>query len=164
VEERGGTPMSLLHVELDRNVNENAFRNPNVWNAAETPKTPSWVAPETLNARLVEFIAKPGKVELLEEFVRGQIMEFLSRQRGFAGAIILNSHQEQRLILVVSLWATKRMSEENCWERSRVVRQVVGCLIDVCSRVHTYEAGFAKASGEEHESASVWTLGQEVQE
>ena len=154
--------MSTLHVELDRDGNQNAFRNPEVWSALETPKLPREVVAETLNARLVEFIAKPGKVELLEEFVRGQIMEFLKRQRGFAGAIILNSHQEQRLILVVSLWTTKRMSEENCWERSRVVRQAAGCLIDVCSRVHTYEAGFASAPDAQPSSGALRTLWPEV--
>ncbi len=154
--------MSTLHVELERDVNENAFHNPDVWNALETPKMPREVVSETLNARLVEFIAKPGKVELLEEFVRSQVMEFLSHQRGFAGAIILNSHQEHRLILVVSLWATKRMSEENCWERSRIVRQAAGCLIDVCSRVHTYEAGFTNAPEAEQPSDSPRVLWPEV--
>lgn len=156
--------MSLQHVTLDRDVNENSFLSAGIWNSLETPKTQREIVSETLNARLVEFIAKPGKVELLEGFVRGQVMEFLSRQRGFAGAIILNSHQEQRLILVVSLWTTKRMSEENCWERSRVVRQAADCLIDVCSRVHTYQAGFAKAPAAEQESASGWTFNPEVQE
>jgi hypothetical protein len=151
--------MSLQNIELNREMNENAFHGPDIWNAALAPKTPSETLRETLNARLVEFVAKPGKVELLEECVRGQIMEFLGRQKGFAGAMILNSHQEQRLILVVSFWATKRMSEENCWERTRVVRQATACLIDVCSRVHTYQAGFAKAPGAEqqqHTPRVVW--------
>jgi hypothetical protein len=156
--------MSLQHVELDRDGNQNAFRNPDAWNTLGSPKTSREVVAETLNARLVEFIAKPGKVELLEEFVRGQIMEFLSRQRGFAGAIILNSHQEQRLVLVVSLWTTKRVSEENCWERSRVVRQAAGCLIDVCSRVHTYEAGFAGAPDAQSTSDTPRVLWPEVHE
>ena len=154
--------MSVLHVELDRDGNQNAFHNADVWNALETPQTPRQIVAETLNARLVEFIAKPGKVELLEEFLRGQIMEFLNRQRGFAGAIILNSHQEHRLILVVSLWTTKRMSEENCWERSRVVRQAAGSSIDVCSRVHTYEAGFASVAAAEQPSETPRAMWPEV--
>ena len=156
--------MSLQHIELDLEMNENAFRGPAAWNTGETLKTPREAVQGTLNARLVEFIAKPGKAELLEECVRGQIMEFLNRQKGFVGAIILNSHHEQRLILVVSFWTTKRMSEDNCWERSRIVRQATGSLIDVCSRVHAYGAAFAKSSGTKHEDTDVWTSLPEVQE
>jgi hypothetical protein len=149
--------MSLQHIELDPKMTENVFRNPSVWNDEETLKTSRDAVQGTLNARLVEFIAKPGKVELLEECVRGDIMEFLNRQKGFVGAIILNSHQEQRLVLVVSFWTTKRMSEENCWERSRVVRQATGSLIDVCTRVHAYGAAFAKSSGTKQEDTDVRT-------
>ena len=156
--------MSLQPIELDLGTNQNVFRGPSVWNAGETLKTSRETAQGTLNARLVEFIAKPGMVGLLEECVRGQIMEHLSQRKGFVGAIILNSHQEQRLILVVSFWTTKRMSEENCWERSRVVRQTTGSLIDVCSRVHAYGAAFAKSSGTKNEDTDVWTSLPEVQE
>jgi hypothetical protein len=117
-----------------------------------------------LNARVVEFIAKPGKGQQLEGCVRGEIMEFLGRQNGFSGAIILNSHQERRLILVVSLWITQRMAAETCWEKSRVVRQIAGSLIDACSRVHTYGAAFAKLSGVKYEGTGVWASLPEVQE
>jgi heme-degrading monooxygenase HmoA len=156
--------MSLQQVEMELDVSENAVRGHALWNASQTEKTHRQAGIHTLNARLVEFIAKPGNAELLEECVRTQIMNFLNRQKGFAGAIILNSHQERRLILVVSFWTTQRIAEENCWERSRVVRQAAGALIDVCSRVHTYGAAFATSSGEKHEISTVWASLQEVQE
>jgi hypothetical protein len=156
--------MSLQNVEVEAEVNNNVVRGHALWAAGETTKTHRQTATTTLNARVVEIIAKPGKVALLEEYVRGEVMEFLNRQKGFAGAIILNSHQEQRLIQVVSFWTTKRTSEENCWERSRVVRQTAGFLIDVCTRVHTYQAGFAGAFSPEHEIGGGWNLHGEVRE
>nr|HEV7953530.1 hypothetical protein [Candidatus Acidoferrales bacterium] len=156
--------MSLQHVELELDVNESAIRGQALLNARETAKANRQTATQTLNARVVEFIAKPGKGQLLEDCVRGEIAEFLSQQSGFSGAIILNSHQERRLILVVSFWTTQRMAAENCWEKSRVVRQTAGSFIDACSRVHTYGAAFAKLSGVKFESSDAWEMMPGVQE
>lgn len=137
--------MSLKHIDVELEMNGNAIRSQVLWNAGKTSKTHHHPATRTLNVRVVEFIAKPQKVQYLEDCVRGEIMEFLNQQNGFSGAMILNSHQERRLILVVSFWATQRMAAENSWESSRIVRQTVGSLIDVCSRVHTYEAELANS-------------------
>jgi hypothetical protein len=158
-----GSSMNLQNVDVEVDVNDNVLQGHALWNAGETAKNHPPTATRPLNARVVEFIAKPGKVELLEECLRGHIMEFLNRQRGFAGAIILNSHQEQRVILVVSFWTTKRMSEENCWERSRVVRQAAGYLIDVCSKVHTYQAALANSFELKQENATSQVMRPEVQ-
>ena len=155
--------MSLQHVELELDVNESAIRGQALLNDGEISKANRQTTTPTLNARVVEFIAKPAKGQLLEDCVRGEIMEFLSRQNGFSGAIILNSHQERRLILVVSFWTTQRMAE-NCWEKSRVVRQAAGSLIDACSRVHTYGAAFAKLSGVKFQSSDAWEMMPEVRE
>jgi len=163
LQQGAGSSMSLQNVDVEPDVNDNVVRGHALWSAGETTKTHRPTATRPLNARVVEFIAKPGKVELLEECVRGHVMEFLNRQKGFAGAIILNSHQEQRLILVVSFWTTKRMSEENCWERSRVVRSAAGYLIDVCSKVHTYEAALANSFEMKHENATAQVMWPEVQ-
>ena len=156
--------MSLQPVELELDVNESAIRGHALMNAREIAKAHRQPATQTLNARVVEFIAKPGKGQLLDDCVRGEIVEFLSRQSGFSGAIVLNSHQERRLILVVSFWTTERLAAQNCWEKSRVVRQTAGHLIDACSRVHTYGAAFAKLSGMKFESSDVWEMMPEVQE
>jgi heme-degrading monooxygenase HmoA len=156
--------MSLHPVELELDVNESAIRGQALMNAREIARANRQPATQTLNARVVEFIAKPGKGQLLEDCVRGEIVEFLSRQNGFSGAIVLNSHQERRLILVVSFWTTERLAAQNCWEKSRVVRQIAGSFIDACSRVHTYGAAFAKLSGLKFESADVWEMLPEVRE
>jgi heme-degrading monooxygenase HmoA len=156
--------MSLQHVELELDVNNSAIRGQALLSGGAIPKANRQTATQTLNARLVEFIAKPGKGQLLEDCVRGEITDFLSRQNGFSGAIILNSHQERRLILVVSFWTTQRIAAENCWERSRVVRQTAGSFIDACSRVHTYVAAFAKLSGVKFESSDAWEMMPEVRE
>lgn len=156
--------MSLQHVELELDVNESAIRGQALLNAVDSPKTNRQSATQTLNARVVEFIAKPGKGQYLEDCVRGEIVEFLSRQNGFSGAIILNSHQERRLILVVSFWTTQQMAADTCWEKSRVVRRTAGSFIDACSRVHTYGAAFEKLSGVKFKSGDAWEVMPEVQE
>ena len=99
--------MSLQQVEVELIGNENAIGDPAIWTAGKTSKSHRQAGPATLNARVVEFIAKPGKVRHLEDCIRGQIMGFLNRQIGFSGTIILNSHKEPRLILVVSFWTTQ---------------------------------------------------------
>jgi hypothetical protein len=93
-----------------------------------------------LNARAVEFVAKPDKARDLQGCIRGPVLEFLERQPGFCGAIVLTSHKEPRLILVLSLWKTEKQAVENHWECANVMPEAVGSLIDVCVRVHTYEA------------------------
>jgi len=156
--------MNLQHVELELDVNRTTVLDLASWNEEESSKTQPQAATPTLNARVVEFIAKPGKVQQLEDCVRGQIMEFLGRQRGFSGAIILKSHQERRAVMVVSFWTTERFATENHWERSRVVRQTAGFLIDVCSRVRTYEAALTNSADKEDENPNLCALWPEVHE
>ena len=91
------------------------------------------------NARAVEFVAKPGKVQELRDCFCGEILEFLKTQRGFAGVAMLTSHKEPRRILIMSMWKTARDATDNCWERTRVVRRLMAPLVDVCSGAQTYE-------------------------
>jgi hypothetical protein len=93
----------------------------------------------SVNARSVEFIAQPGKIHELRSCVRGALMGHLKKQRGFAGAIVLSSVKEPRLILVMSFWKTEK-DAGNQWESSATVLKMISPLIDVCTRVHTYEA------------------------
>ncbi|MGH9746470.1 MAG: hypothetical protein ACRD59_10240 [Candidatus Acidiferrales bacterium] len=94
----------------------------------------------TLNARSVEFIAQPGKTRELRTCVRGSLMDYLKKQRGFSSAIVLTSHKEPRLVLVMTLWNAEKDATGNRWEASPPVLRMISPLIDVCSRVHTYEA------------------------
>ena len=93
-----------------------------------------------LNARAVEFIAKPGREQHLRNCMRREVAALLGRQTGFAGILVLTSHKEPRLIRVLSLWDTAPQATENHWEDSPAVRKLVAPLIDVRVKVHTYEA------------------------
>jgi len=108
---------------------------------------------ETLNARGVEFIAKPGRIRDLRENIRHQVMDYLELGDGFSGALLLTSHKEPRLVLVITFWKTELQARNNCWEHAPAVRKLVGPLIDVCSKVQTYEAALpASPEAETHES------------
>jgi heme-degrading monooxygenase HmoA len=93
-----------------------------------------------LNARAVEFIAKPGREQQLRNCMRREVAEILKQQTGFAGIFVLTSHKEPRLIRVLSLWATTAHATENHWEDLPAIRKLVTALIDVRVKVHTYEA------------------------
>jgi heme-degrading monooxygenase HmoA len=93
-----------------------------------------------LNARAVEFVAKPGREQHLRNCMRREVAEILKSQAGFAGIFVLTSHKEPRLIRVLSLWATAPQATENHWEDSPAVRKLVAALVDVRVKVHTYEA------------------------
>ncbi len=119
---------------------EDVVCNSNLWEA-RTALTPNGnLGFRTLNARSVEFIAQPGKIGDLRSCAQGELMEHLKKQRGFAGAIVLSSHKEPRLILVMSLWRSEKDASGNRWESSAAVLKMIAPLIDVCTRVHTYEA------------------------
>jgi heme-degrading monooxygenase HmoA len=93
-----------------------------------------------LNARAVEFVAKPGREQHLRNCMRREVAEILKRQPGFAGIFVLTSHKEPRLIRVLSLWDTTPQATENQWEDSPAVRKLFAALVDVRVKVHTYEA------------------------
>jgi heme-degrading monooxygenase HmoA len=93
-----------------------------------------------LNARAVEFVAKPGREQHLRNCMRREVAEILKWQPGFAGIFVLTSHKEPRLIRVLSLWDTAPQATENHWEDSPPVRKLVAALVDVRVKVHTYEA------------------------
>jgi hypothetical protein len=118
---------------------ENVGCNSTPWEARAALSPKSALGIQTLHARSVELVAHPGKTRELGSYVRGALMEHLKKQRGFAGAIILSSVKEQRLIVVMSFWKAEK-DAANRWESSATVLKMVTPLIDVCTRVHTYQA------------------------
>jgi hypothetical protein len=104
------------------------------------------LANQTLHARSVELVAQPGKTRELGSCVRGALMDHLKKQRGFAGVIVLSSVKEPRLILVMSFWKSEK-DAGNRWETSAAVLKMVSPLIDVCTRVHTYQAAMPSFAG-----------------
>jgi heme-degrading monooxygenase HmoA len=99
-----------------------------------------------LNARAVEFVAKPGREQQLRNCMRREVAEILKRQPGFAGIFVLTSHKEPRLIRILSLWDTAPQATENHWEDSLAVRKLVAALVDVRVKVHSYEAELPESS------------------
>ena len=110
------------------------------WEARTTVAPNGNLGFRTLNARSVEFIAQAGKIRELRTCIRGPLMDYLKKQRGFSSAIVLTSHKEPRLVLVMTLWNAEKDATGNRWENSASVLRMISPLIDVCSRVHTYEA------------------------
>ena len=106
--------------------------------AAATPR--GQLARQSLSARSVELIAQPSRIHELRDCVQGPLMNYLRKLPGFAGVIVLNSVKEPRLILVMSLWNGEKHASSNRWESSATVLKMISPLIDVCSRVHTYDA------------------------
>jgi hypothetical protein len=117
---------------------ENVVCNSIPWEA-KTALAPNTLGTQTLHARSVELVAQPGKIRELGSCVRGTLMDHLKKQRGFAGVIVLCSVKEPRLILVMSFWKSEK-DAGNRWESSAAVLKMVSPLIDVCTRVHTYQA------------------------
>ncbi len=118
---------------------ENVACNSNPWETRTALAPNSALGTQTLHARSVELVAQPGKICELGSCVRGALMEYLKKQRGFAGVIVLSSVKEPRLILVMSFWKAEK-DAANRWECSAAVLKMVTPLIDVCTRVHTYQA------------------------
>jgi hypothetical protein len=118
---------------------ENVACNSTSWKARTALAPNSALGIQTLHARSVELVAQPGKIRELGNCVRGSLMEYLKKQRGFTGVIVLSSVKEPRLILVMSFWKAEK-DAGNRWECSTAVLKMVSPLIDVCTRVHTYQA------------------------
>jgi hypothetical protein len=137
-EERSGSEMRQP-TETEFVQVESVVCNSNPWEAT-TPLAPNRnLGARTLHVRSVELIAQPGKIRELGSCVRGVLMDHLKKQRGFGGVIVLSSLKEPRLILVMSFWKAEKDAESR-WESSAAVLKMVSPLIDVCTRVHTYEA------------------------
>jgi hypothetical protein len=93
-----------------------------------------------LNARAVEFIAKPGKIRQLQCCVREGIMRALENCVEFSSALLLTSHKEPRLVVVLTFWSSKEAALNNRWEEIPEIQQMVFPMIDKCCNVHSYEA------------------------
>lgn len=128
------------HLEMELEVIEGTNGNSKPLRASAALQTHSTLGYVTLDARAVEFIARPGKERELRECIRGKVIDSLRKRDGFAGACVLTSHKEPRLILVLSFWKTEQDATDIRWEETPGVRRLISPLADVCRKVHTYEA------------------------
>jgi hypothetical protein len=101
---------------------------------------------QTLNVRAVEFIGKPGRIRDLRTCIRDRVMGHLKQSSGFLSAIVMTSHKEPRQVLVLSFWETESQATNSRWERAPEVRNMVLPLIDLCSKVQTYEAAIPETT------------------
>ena len=102
----------------------------------------------TLSVRAVEIIAKPGRIRQLHECIRERVVEFLEKRSEFSSAIILTSPKEPRLAVVLTFWTSEEAALQNRWEEKPEIRTLMQPLIDVRSRVHTYEAALRNSHNE----------------
>jgi hypothetical protein len=125
---------------------ERFYRAPFPWELRETKNTLEMACDmTTAHARVVEFIAKPGKNFDLRKRIMESVLPFLEQQPGFKNAFVLTPHREPRLVLVFSFWEKELDSRENQWECAAEIQRAVLPLVDNFSRVRTYQAMFPDA-------------------
>ena len=95
-----------------------------VFVGARESQRPVW------NVRAVGFIARPEKVAELTVCLEGPVTRLLREVRGFASAIVLQSHQEGRSVLVLTFWEMKAQAMKNCWEQLSAVRELISPLVE----------------------------------
>lgn len=96
-----------------------------------------------LLAQGVEFVARPGKTRKLQKAISLAMSDAHKTCVGFAGAVVLVSEQEERLVTVITFWAgnDEIQRDENCervkqllepyvdhWLRSRKFVSFLSCL------------------------------------
>lgn len=91
------------------------------------------------HALTIEFVAKPDKARSAPALLPAAITGALQDVTGFAGCLVMVSHQEARLITVVTFW-TGNDSQRSCNENLRWVRALLSNYFDRCLRVHTMVA------------------------
>ena len=114
-------------------------------NAKHTPDSGAMIG--AANIRSVGFIAKPDKANDVTTCMRGPLVKLLRQAPGFAGALVLRSHHERRSVMLLTFWETERQATHTCWEEFLSVRRLLSPLVDVCSRVQTFQGTFPDANG-----------------
>jgi heme-degrading monooxygenase HmoA len=121
---------------------------------AEQPMTVPFkhAAATKLNARVVEFIAKPRKTDKLRGLLCHAVTPLLRDRTGFIRTIVLTKHEERRRVVVITLWNTKEQTVSEPWEETPLMRDLLSQLIDAWSSTRTYEAHLTEVT-EAHSQA-----------
>jgi hypothetical protein len=99
-----------------------------------------------LNARVVEFIAKPEKTDELRALLYNAVTSLLRDRTGFVRSIVLTSLEEQRRVVVITLWSAEERTVRDTWEETPVVRELLLPLIDGWSRTRSYKVDLTEAA------------------
>ena len=94
----------------------------------------------TRNVRSLGFISKPGQIQELKTCIEGPLIDCLGQVPGFAGAMVLHAQKESRNLVVLTFWEAESQAANNCWEEFSTVRKLLFPLIDVCTKVQTFQA------------------------
>jgi hypothetical protein len=138
---KGGRLKGTTAVQSERVTVQDVICRAATWK----PQSESNSGLRLLNARAVEFIAKPGMIRQLQCCIREGIMRVLEDRVEFSSALLLTSHKEPRLVVVLTFWNSKEAALNNRWEQSAAVRQMVLPMIDKCCNVHSYEASLPES-------------------
>lgn len=84
----------------------------------------------------IEFVAKPSEAHQVHSALPTAIHSAMEGVAGFAGAFVMVSNYEARLVTVVTLWAGEDRSRR-CQENVRWVRALLAPYLDRCLRVQT---------------------------
>jgi len=136
---------------------ERLYRAPFPWESQEAKGAFDMT---TAHARVVEFIAKPGKNFDLRKCIAASVLPFLGQQPGFKNSFVLTPHREPRLVLVFSFWESELDSRETQWESAAEIQRAVLPLVDSFSRVRTYQAAFPDSTETKTGSAVFNSTGQ----
>jgi len=94
----------------------------------------------TGHVRSAGFISKPGQIQELKTCLEGRLTGVLRQTPGFVGAMILHAQKQSRSLWVLTFWETADQAASNCWEEFTAVRRLLSPLIDVCTKVQTFQA------------------------
>ena len=113
------------------------------------------VAATKLNARVVEFIAKPRRTEKLRSLLCQAVTSLLRDHTGFIRTVILTKHEEPRRVVVITFWNTREQAMNNTWEEIPQVQGLLSPLVDTWSSARTYEADLEEATDSHSQSISL---------
>jgi hypothetical protein len=108
-----------------------------------------------LHARVVEFIAKPEKTDELRALLFNAVTPLLRDRTGFIRSIILTALEEQRRVVVITLWSTEELTVRDTWEETPLVRELLLPLIDSWSRTRSYKVDLTEETGSRSQATSL---------
>ena len=108
-----------------------------------------------LNARVVEFIAKPEKTDELRGLLCHAVTPLLRDRTGFIRSIVLTKHEEPRRIVVITFWNIEERTVSDPWEESPIVREILSPLIDAWTRARTYKVDLTETTEAHSEAISL---------
>jgi hypothetical protein len=99
-----------------------------------------------LNARVVEFIAKPEKTDELRGLLCQAVTPLLRDRTGFIRSIVLTTREELRRVVMITFWSAEESTVSDPWEETPLVRELLSPLIDAWSRTRTYKVDLTEAT------------------